>query len=300
MILIVGATGSLGGFVARKLLASGEEVRVMTRDRQKTDDLASLGAKVVRGDLRDPESLQFAVRGARAVIAAAHSILGRGELASELIDDAGHRALIDAAKEAGVEHFIYTSVMDASPSHPVDFWRTKAKIERYLDESGLERTILRPSAFMEVHAYQLIGEAVATGKRVTLFGPGRNPRNFVAAEDVANAALMSLRMPELRGQTIEIGGPENLTARQVVEIFERVSGRKAKVMHVPLPIVRVMSRAIRRVHPGIARIMRSAVLSETTDQSFDSALLRTRLPMGLTRLEDWARARLGAPPDRFS
>jgi uncharacterized protein YbjT (DUF2867 family) len=265
----------------------------MTRDRSKADDLKARGASLVLGDLRDPESLQFAARGARAVVSAAHSLLGRGEESSHLVDDVGHRALIDAAKEAGVEHFVYTSVWGAAPDHPIDFFRTKARIERYLEESGLRYTIIRPTAFMEVHAWQLIGEAVATGKRVKLVGPGKNPRNFIAADDAANAVALALKIPELRGRTLEIGGPENLTTRQVVATFERVTGRRAKVSSIPLPVARAMHPVAARLHPGIGRIMKLAVLNETTDQTFDVTMLRTRLPIGFTSLEDFARQMIG-------
>ncbi len=294
MILVVGATGSLGRQVVKKLLAKGETVRAMTRDRSKADDLKARGAQVVLGDLRDPESLEFAVRGASAVVAAAHSLLGRGPTASSIVDDEGHRALIDAAKEAKVGHFVYTSAMGAAANHPIDFWRTKAKIEKYLTESGLRYTIIRPSAFMEVHAWELIGKAVVTGKRVMLFGSGKNPRNFIAADDVANAVVLTLRIPELRGRTIEVGGPENLTAREVVAVFEKVSGKRAKVSSIPLPVVRGMAVATGRLHEGIARIMRFGIVNETSDQTFDATLMRTRLPIGLTSLEDFARAKLKA------
>lgn len=218
---------------------------------------------------------------------------GRGEESSEAIDDIGHRALIDAAKQAGVEHFIYTSVVGAAADHPIDFWRNKARVERYLQESGLQYTIIRPTAFMEMHAYQLVGKAVMEGKRVVLFGRGKNPRNYVAAEDVAKAIVGALKIPSLRGEILEIGGPENLTAHQVVAIFERVSGRKSKVTHVPLAVLRAMSRVIRPMHPGVSRVIKAGVINETTDQTFDPSLMRSRIPITLTRLEDWARSRIG-------
>ncbi|MGI9043646.1 MAG: SDR family oxidoreductase, partial [Gemmatimonadaceae bacterium] len=113
MILVVGSTGSLGRHVVKKLLTKGESVRAMTRDRSKADDLKARGAQIVLGDLRDPESLEFAVRGAKAVVAAAHSLLGRGASSSAAVDDIGHHALIDAAKTAGVKHFVYTSAVGA-------------------------------------------------------------------------------------------------------------------------------------------------------------------------------------------
>ena len=292
MILVVGATGMLGRKVVRTLLASDEPVRAMTREISKTDELKKLGARPVRANLTDPESIEFAVRGARVVIASAHAMLGRGDEASEHVDGEGHISLINAAKDAGVEHFIYTSVLHASSNHPIDFWRTKARVERYLQESGLTYTIVRATAFMDMHAYELIGKAVVTGKRVMLMGKGRNPRNFVAAEDVAKVIVGAIRIPSLRGEIIPVGGPENLTSHQVVEIFERAGGRKAKVAHIPLGAVRVMSRAIAPIHPGISRIMRVAVIDETMDQTFDPSSLRAKIPIALTTLESWAKTRI--------
>jgi uncharacterized protein YbjT (DUF2867 family) len=291
VILVVGATGNLGRKVVRSLLASGEEVRAMTRVVARADELKALGAKPVRGDLTDPESLEFAMRGARAIVLAAHSLLGRGNEASELVDDEGHRAIIDGAKTAGVEHIIYTSVIGASSNHPIDFWRTKARIEKHLQESGITYTIVRAAAFMETHAYMLVGKPVIEGKRVMLFGKGRNPRNFVAAEDVAKVIMGALRIPSLRGTIIEVGGPQNLTTREVVETFERFSGNKAKVGHIPLSVARVMSRVIKPMHPGISRVMKLGVWNETDDQTFDPSSLRTKIPITLTPLEEWARNR---------
>lgn len=292
MILVVGATGILGRKVTRLLLRGGSQVRAMTRVVADADELKAAGARPVRGDLRDPDSIEFAVRGMRAVVAAAHSILGRRDSSSEVVDDEGHRTLIDLAKKAGVEHFVYTSVVGASPDHPVDFWRTKARVERYLEDSGMSFTIIRPTAFIDMHAYQLIGKSVIEGKRVMLFGKGRNPRNFVAAEDVAKAINGALQLPGLRGQAIDMGGPENLTAHQVVETFEKVSRRKVKVTHLPLAVVRAMARAIKPVHPGISRVMKIGIVAETTDQTFDPSQFSSQLPIRLTTLEEWIRNRL--------
>ena len=294
MILVVGATGSLGRQVVKKLLSQGETVRAMTRDRSKADDLKARGAQIVLGDLRDPESLEFAVRGTKGVVAAAHGMLGRGSSSSAAIDDKGHRELIDAAKAAGTGHFVYTSVLGASPDHPIDFWRTKAKIENYLADSGLTHTIIRPSSFMEIYAWELIGKSVASGKRVMLLGPGSNPRNYIAADDVANAVVLALRIPELRGRTLDVGGPDNLSPREVVAIFEKVTGKKAKVASMPLPVVRGVAATMSRIHPGIARIMRASAWGESADMTFDATLLRTRLPIGFTSVEDFARKRIRA------
>jgi NADH dehydrogenase len=292
MILVVGATGNLGRKVVRSLRAAGEDVRAMTRVVSRADELKALGARPVRGDLTDPESLEFALRGARTVILSAHSLLGRGAESSEAVDDEGHRSLIDRAKEAGVEHLIYISVIGASSSHPIDFWRTKARIEGYVRDSGIPYTIIRAAPFMEIHAYMLIGKPVVEGKRVMLAGKGTNPRNFVAAEDVAKVVVGALRIPSLRGETIDVGGPENLTARQVVQVFERLSGRKAKTTHLPLAAVRAMARVMKPLHPGVSRVMKLSAWNEISDQTFDPSVLRTRIPVTLTSLEQWATNRI--------
>jgi len=292
MILVVGSTGNLGRKVVRSLRAAGENVRAMTRVLAKADELKALGAQPIRADLTDPDSLDFALRGARTVVISAHSLLGRGDESSEAVDDEGHRALIDKAKEAGVEQLIYISVIGASPNHPIDFWRTKARIEQYVKDSGIAYTIIRAASFMEVHAYMLIGKPVVEGKRVVIMGKGKHPRNFVAAEDVAKVVMGALKIPSLRGETIDVGGPENLTSNQVVKLFERLSGRKAKVTHLPIPVVKTMARVMKPIHPGVSRVMRVAANDETTDQTFDATLLRSRVPIKLTTLEEWARSRM--------
>jgi NADH dehydrogenase len=292
LVLVVGGTGTLGTLVTQRLLETGHRVRVMTRTQSKADDLKKRGALIVKGDLRDPESLEFALRGVTTVVSATHSILGKGETASELIDDEGQRSLIDNAKNAGVTNFIFISVFGAALDHPVDFWRIKAGIERYLRSSGMEFTIIRPTAFMEMHAYELIGKAVVTGKRVPLFGGGKNPRNFVAAADVAELVVKAVDDFGLRGDVLEIGGPENLSGRQVVAAFERASGKKAKVSSVPLAVLRAASLAMSKVHPGVSRIIRSGIVSETTDQMYDPGELLSRVPMSLTKLEDFANEKV--------
>ncbi|MFO7678534.1 MAG: SDR family oxidoreductase, partial [Chloroflexota bacterium] len=238
MILIVGGTGALGSATTEKLLAQKTAVRIMTRIPAKAHALQASGAEVVQGDLRDRDSLVRACQGVNMVLASAHSIMGSGSEASKYIDDQGHRWLIDAAKAAGVNRFVYVSAWGAAPDHPANFFRIKYKIEQYLRNSGLSCAILRPTAFMESHAYQLIGQPILETGKVTVFGKGENPRNFVAAADVAHFAVLMLLKPEASEDVLEIGGPENFTNMQVVGMYEEPAGRKAKVSHIPLAIFR--------------------------------------------------------------
>src|SRR2546429_4355785 len=153
MILVVGANGFLGRETVRQLLTAGQRVRAAARVPDTVADLKQLGAEVVHADLIDAASLASACNRIDAVFAAAHSLMGVGKYASHLVDGAGHHALIDAAKAAGVKRFVYTSALGASPEHRIDFFRTKAGVEKYLARSGLGFTILRPTAFMEWHVH---------------------------------------------------------------------------------------------------------------------------------------------------
>ena len=293
MIAIVGATGALGGQVARRLIAQGHSVAAITRSADKAAALASLGADVRVADLTDHASLSNAVRGASAVFAAAHSILGTGRYASTQVDGTGHRALIDAAKAQRVEHFVYTSVLGARPSHPVAFWRTKFEIEEYLKASGLTYTILRPAAFMETHAHELLGKAVMSGRTAVILGRGDRPVNFVAVRDVATFALVALTDPSARGVTIEIGGPDNPTRNQVAELYARVSGQPLKVRHLPAGVLGFLGTVIGLVHAGIGGVMHAGAAFESIDQSFDPSETLRRFPTTLTPLETFVREQTG-------
>lgn len=262
----------------------------MTRVPQRAAALAAAGAEVVTGDLRDAASIHAAVRGARVVISSSHGLIGGRANSSTRVDDAGQRLLVDAARTAGVEQFLFVSALGASEQHPMEFFRTKARIEALLPRSGMRYTVVRPGAFMELHSYQLIGKPIRTGKPVMMIGPGTNPKCFVAEQDVASLVIRAIADQRMNGETIEIGGPENLTGTDVVAIYERITGKKARVKHMPLAIPRTLGPLLRFAHPGVANVMQGAMLSETLDQTFDASVLQARYPMQLTRLEDWARA----------
>jgi NADH dehydrogenase len=294
MILIVGGTGTLGSATTRRLLTRGTAVRVMTRTPEKAAELGKLGAEVVQGDLLEKASLTRACRGVEKVLAAAHSVMGRGREASKYVDLQGHKDLIDAARTAGVKHFVYTSAYQYNPTYDaVPFFHFKRQIEHYLQTSGLSYTILRPTAFMEAHAEMFIGQPILGKGKVSLFGKGQNPRNFVAADNVAQFAVMALSDPTFSGQTVDIGGPENVTNMEVVRLYEKLDGRTAKVSHVPLGMLKVMYRLMRPFHPGLSQIMQFSIYADTTDNSFDPGPMLAAYPkIKFTPLGEWAGQRI--------
>jgi uncharacterized protein YbjT (DUF2867 family) len=289
MILIVGVTGVLGREAARQLLAAGYKVRGTTRNPASAEDLKKLGVEVVQGDLIDKTSLERACQGVDEVLACAHQMMGTGRYTSEAVDDEGHRALIEAAKTKGVKHFVYISMQNASPNHPADFVRIKAKIEAYLKASGLSYTILRPPALMEWHVHNLLGASILTKGKTTIFGGGNNPTNFMAGRDVAHIAVIALMDPKMKNRVIEIGGPDNVTKNQIAEMYGRFSGKTPKVSNVPTGVMKMMAPIMRPFQPVISRLMYLSVWGDTTDQTFNLEAMLKEFPMTLTRVEDFIR-----------
>lgn len=239
MILVVGGTGSLGGRVARGLIEQGETVRALVRPASEYQALADAGADLVVGDLRDPDSLARACEGVEIVVTTANSARRGGEDTVESVDRDGNRALIDAAGAAGVQRFVFVSALGADPASPVPFLRAKGETEAYLRGSGLHHTIVSPNVFMDSWFTMLVEGPVSAGEPVTLVGEAARRHSFVAEEDVARFILAAVRHPAAVDTTLVVGGPDPLSWRDVVGIYEKATGRTIEVRTIapgqPIP-----------------------------------------------------------------
>ena len=237
MILVVGASGSLGRKVTNGLLNRGEPLRVLLRPG-RSPTLFAGKAEIAAGDLRDRASLERACQGVRAVVTTA-SASKTGDDSIENVDLHGNDNLITAAADAGVEHLVFTSTLSASEQSPVPLFRVKALVERSLRESRMTHTILQPNAFMDVWFPMLIEGPAFQGQPVTLVGESRRRHSFVCEDDVAAFAIAALFTPAARNATMVIGGPEAVTLRDVVRAYESALGRSIEVRSVaagePIP-----------------------------------------------------------------
>ena len=163
MILVVGATGSLGGGIARGLHEQGQQVRVLVRPGSDARVLTELGAELAVGDLKDRASLDAACQDIDTVITTANSALRGGEDNPETVEDKGNRQLIDAAEAAGVDQFVVVSALGASASSPVPFMAGKGKAEEHLRASRVRYTILEPNLYMDVWLSMLFGMPLSEG-----------------------------------------------------------------------------------------------------------------------------------------
>ena len=272
MILVAGGTGTLGTRLVPRLAEAGHVVRVLTRDPARAQHLAGPGVQVVCGDVRDPAQVAQAVRGAGTVISAVHGFAGPGRVSPATVDRAGNAHLIGAAARAGAT-FVLVSVVGAGPAHPIGLFRAKRAAEEMLRASGIPWTIVRATAFMEPWA-TIMGRMLETSGKIVVFGRGDNPVNFVSATDVAALVERAVTAPGLRGQVLEIGGPDNLTFNQVAAILQETTGRHATVRHIPRPALRVMASLTAGIKPALARQARAALAMDTIDMTFDPTATR--------------------------
>lgn len=290
MVLVVGASGFMGREVAKQLLSKNYQVRALVRTPSKVEDLKQLGAEIVQGDMIDAESLKRACRGVTRVVATAHSLIGNGKYRSEAVDDIGNHTLIDAAKDAGVQHFIFASVSGAGPEHPIDFARTKYAVEEYLKASGMTYTIFRPTFFMEWHAHIFIGKSILETGKTRFLGTGTKLRNYIAVRDVAQFVLLALENPGCENRILEIGGPDNLSNYQVAELYGKAVGITPRISRVPPGAVRLMSFLLKPFNPGLSRVMKLSILQDDADdENFDPAPLLAEFPVRLTTIREFIR-----------
>jgi uncharacterized protein YbjT (DUF2867 family) len=290
MYLVVGATGpiGLGGEICRLLRAAGKPVRALLRptaNPERVEALRSIGVEFVEGDLKDRASLDAACQGIHTVISPATTTVSRqpGDTI-EAVDLRGQIQLVDAAKAAGVERYLYVSFSGAIEG---DFPLRNAKrsVEQHLKESGLAYTILRPTYFMEVWLSPIVGFDFPNAQ-ATIYGEGRNPISWIARDDVARFAVMCLDHEAARNATFELGGPEALSPLEVVRIFEEVGGRPFEVQHVPEQALEAQQAGAQdSLEQSFAGLMRCYAAGDSIDMR---ATLAT-FPMQLTPVWDYAR-----------
>lgn len=222
LIVVAGATGNQGGAVVDALLERpGWRVRALTRDpgSAAAQALAARGVDVVKADLADARQL-------RPVLAGAYGVFSVQNSRTAGLDGEVRQGttLADVAKEAGVAHFVYSSVGGVDRVRGIPHFDTKWEIERHIQRIGLPYTFLRPTTFTDVFAVK--GAAVGLGMMAAVLGRDKTLQ-MIAVRDIGVFARIAFDDPErFAGQAIELAGDE-LT---VPEIAERVGRR-----YVPLP-----------------------------------------------------------------
>jgi NAD(P)H dehydrogenase (quinone) len=224
MILLTGAAGKTGRAILRALAARGVTVRALVHRREQAGAVRALGAQEVAvGGLLDPSVVGSAAARARAVYHICPNV-HPDELAIG-------RGVINAARAAGVERFVYHSVLHPQVEAMSHHWQ-KMRVEEVLLASGLAHTILQPAAYMQnllAHWDQIVSDGL-----YPVPYPVETRLSLVDLEDVAEVAAITLTEPGHAGATYELAGPQALTQTEVADILGQQLGRAVDAQAVPL------------------------------------------------------------------
>lgn len=276
MILVAGGTGNLGRRVVSLLRSGRSQVRVLSRDSAAASRLGD-GVDVVVGDVRDRASLPTALEGVTTVVSAVHGFAGQGGVTPDSVDRKGNANLITAAAAAGVENFVLISIAGACADSPMELLRAKHDAETGLRRSPLAWTIIRPTAYAETWA-MVMSDMLRRSGGVVVFGRGDNPVNFVSITDVAHLIHHAVADRSLRGRSIDVGGPENMTFNQFARALLASTRRTGSIRHVPRGVLSAMLVMMRRVNPAFARMLEASLVMDTQDMTFDRSALQTEFP----------------------
>lgn len=287
LIAVAGATGALGSRICAELLARRASVRALARrpDAPGARRLAAAGAQPVRADVTEPASLPGALAGVDCVVSTATSFPHRDEI--EAVDRDGNLALVRAAVRAGVRRFVFVSFRPVPLDFPLQ--RAKREVEAALHDAALDAVVLRPGKFMDVWFSPLCGFDRAA-RRARLFGDGTAPVSWMAAADVAAIAARSALGEGPRAGAVELGGPEALSQRDVVAVYEEVDGARWATETVPTEALEQMHR---EGETDVVRSLGALMLEAHLGAATDPAERQARFPGAATSVRAFAAAQAG-------
>ena len=245
-VLVVGATGLLGGKVVDELLNRGMSVRALVRASTEAGGLESRGVETVRGDMLDLDSLVAAMQGVDVVITTAAGYTGGAKNADE-VDTVGNANLAEAAHRVGVRRFVLTSILtsDQTPGVP-HFWHKKMAEDK-LEQLGVPFVALRPGAFVDQVA-SMAGNPVEKG-RLTWLGKTTVPLTFVHTSDLAGYLAAAVDAEVSDGERIDIGWDRPVSVRELASLMGVSAGKTIKVRAIPSVVVRGAGALVGRFKP---------------------------------------------------
>ncbi|WP_024818631.1 SDR family oxidoreductase [Arthrobacter sp. 31Y] len=259
-VLVVGATGFLGGQVVDELLKRGKKVRALVRPKSNAAKLEAKGVEIARGDMLDAASLIAAMTGVSAAISTAAGYT-RNDKNAKAIDTFGNSNLAVAAKHAGVPRFVLISIVtcDETPQIP-HFWNKKLAEDAF-EELGVPFVALRPGAFFD-QAVGMGGDPFAKGRFVWL-GSKDARLTFVLASDVAAYLAEAVDADIVEGERIDIGWSRPVSIHEAAEVAGRRAGRQIKVMSIPAGAIAGLGKVTAKVLPLVGDMASMVAWFET-------------------------------------
>ena len=246
MILVTGATGVVGTALVPELLQRGHTVRALVRDPRRLGP-QRVNVQIALADLGDPHGLRHALRGVKTVIHLGATIRDQPPRRLEEVNGLGTVRLLRAAERTGVERFVFFSAIGATSFQRTRFFRSKALAEQAVTESELRSTIIAPSLIYDPHDHWTSWlRRLALLPVFPISGGGQARYQPIWARDVAAATAASLER-DGGSERFELVGPETFTYERMARAVAASAGRRRRLVHVPLPLVRTALIWLRRI-----------------------------------------------------
>ena len=241
-VLVTGSTGFLGRRVVQKLIEHNYQVRCLVRTPGHERMFERGSVDVCYGDIANPDALASACQGVDQVVHLVAVIRENGKLTYDAVNHLGVAQVIEAAKDAGtVSQFIHVSAVGAVNDPGLPYLRSKWQGEQAVVNSGLTYTIIRPSLIFGPgdEFINSLAAVVRLFPVVPVIAGGRNRLQPIWVDDLAQCIALSLSRHDLHGHTLELGGPDQLSYNQIVEIISRTMNRRRLKVHVPIWVMRI-------------------------------------------------------------
>ena len=241
-VLVTGSTGFLGRRVVQKLIEHNYQVRCLVRTPGKERMFERDSVDVYYGDVGNPDALAGACQGVDQVIHLVAVIRESGEITYDRVNRLGVEQVVEAAKSAGsVSQFVHVSAVGAVNDSELPYLKSKWQGEQAVIGGGLPYTIIRPSLIFGPgdEFINSLAAVVRLFPVVPVIAGGRNRMQPIWVDDLAQCIALSLSRHDLHGHTLELGGPEQLSYNQIVEIISRTMSRRRLKMHVPIWAMRI-------------------------------------------------------------
>lgn len=237
-LLILGGTGTLGRQIVLQALTKGYQVRCLVRNFRKANFLKEWGVELVYGDLSKPETIPPCLKGITAIIDASTSRPDEFDSLKD-VDWKGKLFLIEAAKVAKIERFIFFSAQNVERLQRIPLMKLKYKIEHKLKESKIPYTIFRLTGFyqglIEQYAIPVLEELpIWVTNEVTQV-------SYMDTQDIAKFCLRTLQLPNTRNKVFLLSGLKSWISSEIIELCEQLAGQSAKVQQIPSFILKGIS-----------------------------------------------------------
>ncbi len=293
MFLVTGATGGLGRRVVRMIRDREQSVRAFVRLTSRYSELENRGAEIFIGDLKRERDIEKACKGVQYIISTHGSNEASG--GAQELDYGANIDLIDAAKEAGVKHFVFISVLGSDRGYEdAPVFKAKRQVEKYLEASGLNYTILRPSAFAS-SLLPLAERFRETGIYLSV-GDLKNRSSVVSTDDLAKIAVDSVTVAAAQNQIFAVGGPEILSREEIPQIFGRIFNREPIIINPPLFVLDGARSALGLLNPQLQKSLgtfRTLLANEFFCTPEEIERLEAIFNMKMESLESFVRRNLG-------